>query len=83
MHKELENSLSLGLGKTEPVALGAPPLRVAEQVSDALAIDLDIESADKLPPSDDPWSEPLYVENFTRAEMAWCLHRPDARPYYA
>ena len=83
MDKELEKSPGLGLLKAEPVASSDPPVLIAQQVTDALAIDLDIQSADNLPPSDDPWSEPLYVENFTRAEMAWRLHRPDARPDHA
>ena len=40
-------------------------------------IGLDIESSDNLPAAGDPWSEPFYVENFTSAEIAWCLCQPD------
>jgi phosphopantetheine--protein transferase-like protein len=39
-------------------------------------IGLDIESSDNLPAAGDPWSEPFYVENFTSAEIAWCLCQP-------
>lgn len=54
-----------------------PPGAVPAQ--DTLAVGLDIESADNLPSLGDPWSEPFYVENFTRAEMAWCLRQPDPK----
>ena len=40
-------------------------------------IGLDIESSDNLPAAGDPRSEPFYVENFTSAEIAWCLCQPD------
>jgi phosphopantetheine--protein transferase-like protein len=40
-------------------------------------IGLDIESSDNLPAAGDPRSEPFYVENFTNAEIAWCLCQPD------
>ena len=42
-------------------------------------IGLDIESSDNLPAAGDPRSEPFYVENFTNAEIAWCLCQPDHR----
>jgi len=50
-----------------------------KRVCDAPAIGLDLESVDNMPWSGDPSSEPFYVENFTPAEMAWCLRQPDAR----
>jgi phosphopantetheinyl transferase (holo-ACP synthase) len=53
--------------------------RRAARVRQALAIGLDRESADNLPSPGDPWSEPFYVENFTRTEIAWCLCQPDPR----
>ena len=40
-------------------------------------VGLDIESSDNLPAAGDPRSEPFYVENFTSAEIAWCLCQPD------
>ena len=45
--------------------------------SHALAIGIDLESSDNLPAAGDPWTEPFYLENFTSAEIAWCLRRPD------
>ena len=51
----------------------------AEAGHDAVAIGLDLESADNLPWSGDPSSESFYVENFTGAEMAWCLRQRDPR----
>jgi phosphopantetheine--protein transferase-like protein len=44
-----------------------------------LAVGLDIECADNLPAAGDPASEPFYQENFTPAEIAWCLGQPDPR----
>lgn len=55
------------------------PADATAPAHDALAIGLDIESSDDLPWSGDPWSEPFYVENFTGAELAWCLGQPDSR----
>ena len=79
MDKELENSPSLGLLEAETVAAGSMPVNAALPAHDALAIGLDIESADNLPSAADPWAEPFYVENFTGAEIAWCLRQPDPR----
>ena len=53
--------------------------RPAAGLRHTLAIGLDFESSDRLPWSGDPRSEPFYVENFTGAEMAWCLRQPDPR----
>ena len=50
-----------------------------EPVPGALGIGFDIECSDKLPPSGDPWSEPFYRENFTPAEIGWCLRQPDSQ----
>src|ERR1035441_2239210 len=77
MDKELDNSPSPGLLNAETVAAGGLPVPAAAPARDALAVGLDIESADNLPASADPWSEPFYVDNFTRAEIAWCLRQPD------
>jgi hypothetical protein len=83
MDKELDNPPGPGLPKAETVSARGILLPAAVPAHDALAIGLDIESADNLPPPGGPWSEPFYVENFTRTEMAWCLHRPDPRPNHA
>ena len=48
-------------------------------VPGALAIGIDIECCDNLPPSSDPRSDPFYLENFTAAEIDWCQHQPDSR----
>jgi phosphopantetheine--protein transferase-like protein len=40
---------------------------------------MDIECCDNLPPSGDPWSDPFYLENFTPAEIGWCLRQPDSQ----
>jgi phosphopantetheine--protein transferase-like protein len=77
MDKELDNSPGPGLLKAATVAAGGPPVPAAAPARDALAVGLDIESADNLPSLADPWSEPFYVDNFTRAEIAWCLRQPD------
>jgi phosphopantetheine--protein transferase-like protein len=44
-----------------------------------LAIGLDIECSDNLPPSGNPWSEPFYLEHFTPAEIDWCLRQRDSQ----
>jgi phosphopantetheine--protein transferase-like protein len=77
MDKELDNSPGPGLLKAATVAAGGPPVPAAAPARDALAVGLDIESADNLPSAANPWSEPFYVDNFTRAEIAWCLRQPD------
>jgi phosphopantetheine--protein transferase-like protein len=51
----------------------------AEPVSGASAIGLDIECPDSLPPSDDQRAEPFYRENFTPAEIDWCLRQPESQ----
>jgi phosphopantetheine--protein transferase-like protein len=68
-----------GLLKAGPVAIGGQPATAAEPVPGALAIGIDIECSDNLPPSGDPWSEPFYLENFTPAEIDWCLRQPDSQ----
>ena len=55
------------------------PAPGAESGHGPLAIGLDLESADNLPWSGNPSSEAFYVENFTGAEIAWCLRQPDPR----
>jgi len=72
-------TLRPGLLKAEPAATAAPPAPAAEPARAALALGLDIESADNLPPLGDLWSEPFYVENFTPAEIAWFLRQLDPR----
>jgi phosphopantetheine--protein transferase-like protein len=68
-----------GLLKAGPVITVVPSARATEPVPRALAVGIDIECSDNLPPSSDPWSEPFYVENFTPAEIDWCLRQPDSR----
>jgi len=79
MDKELESFPSPGLRKADAVAGEGRPAHAMLPAHDGLAIGLDLESTDHLPAPDDPGSEPFYRENFTRAEMAWCLRQPDAR----
>jgi phosphopantetheine--protein transferase-like protein len=57
--------------------LNEQPALGGEPGHDALAIGLDLESADNLPWLGDPSSESFYVEHFTSAEIAWCLCQPD------
>ena len=45
----------------------------------SVGLGIDIESADNLPWSGDPRSEPFYVENFTGAEIAYCVRQADPR----
>ena len=78
MDKELDNSPGPGLLKAATVAAGGPPVPAAAPARDALAVGLDFESADNLPSAANPWSEPFYVDNFTRAEIAWCLRQPES-----
>ena len=69
-----------GLLKVGPVAAtGRQAATAAEPVPGVLAIGIDIECSDNLPASRDPWSEPFYLENFTPAEIDWCLRQPDSR----
>ena len=63
----------------EPVAAGSQPAPVAGRLSGAVALGIDLECADDLPWSGDPWSDPFYVENFGGAEIAWCLRQADPR----
>jgi phosphopantetheine--protein transferase-like protein len=63
----------------EPVATRHLPPTAAEPAPGALAIGMDIECCDNLPPSGDPWSEPFYLENFRPAEISWCLRQPDSQ----
>ena len=79
MDKELDKSPGLGLLEAETVVVGGMPVNAALPAHHALAIGLDIESADNLPSPADAWSEPFYLENFTSAEIAWCLCQPDPR----
>jgi phosphopantetheine--protein transferase-like protein len=72
-------TLGPGLLTAGPVAIGGQPATAAEPVPGALAIGIDIECSDNLPPSRDPWSEPFYLENFTPAEIDWCLRQPDSQ----
>ena len=65
-----------GLPRAGPAA-GRQPATAAEPVAPGLGIGLDIECSDNLPPSGDPWSEPFYRENFTPAEIGWCLRQRD------
>ena len=71
MDKELENSPDLGLLKAETVATEGIPVNAALPADDRLAIGLDIESADNLPASDDPWSEPFYRLLLVLARPWW------------
>ena len=77
MDKARDNSVRPELLEAGTLAAHSklPPAAVPSQ--DDLVIGLDIESADNLPWSGDPSSEPFYAENFTRTEMAWCLRQPD------
>ena len=71
MDKELENSPDLGMLKAETVATGGILAPAAAPARDALAVGLDIESADNLPASDDPWSEPFYRLLLVLARPWW------------
>jgi phosphopantetheine--protein transferase-like protein len=42
-------------------------------------IGIDIEHCDNLPAIADPWTEPFYVENFSKAEIAYCQRQPNPR----
>lgn len=57
--------------------LDAAPSSALVPISSGLGID--IECADNLPWSGDPWTEAFYVENFTAPEIAHCLRQPDPR----
>lgn len=60
-----------------PGQVASVPSPPAEPDCETLAIGIDIESADNLPSWGDAGSEPFYAENFTRAEIAWCLRQPE------
>ncbi|MDB6121119.1 MAG: hypothetical protein JWQ71_112 [Pedosphaera sp.] len=47
--------------------------------SEKLLVGVDVEHSDNLPWSGDPWSEPFYLENFTDAEIAYCLRKPEPK----
>jgi phosphopantetheine--protein transferase-like protein len=68
-----------GLLNTASIPPGHDPAIAAAPDLSALAIGLDIECCDNLPASDDPCSEPFYLENFTPAEIDWCRRQPDSR----
>lgn len=42
-------------------------------------IGIDIEHCENLPAATDPWTQPFYVENFTKAEIAYCQRQPNPR----
>jgi phosphopantetheinyl transferase (holo-ACP synthase) len=44
-----------------------------------LAVGVDIEDADNLPWIGAPAAEPFYVDNFTDAEIAYCVRQPNPR----
>ena len=56
-----------------------PAARSPQTHNDALAIGLDIESVDNSPSSGDPWSDAFYTDNFTPAEIAYCIRQPDPK----
>jgi len=45
----------------------------------ASLVGIDIEHTINLPPTGDPWSEPFFRENFTDAEIAYCIRQPHPR----
>ena len=64
-----------------PMEAASAPVVVSAPVSaePSAGIGIDIEHSDHLPTVTDPWSEPFYVENFTPAEIAYCLRQPDPK----
>ena len=65
----------------------APHANPAKTPTDATApsrvgVGIDIECADNLPWSGDPWLEPFYRENFTEAEIAYCARQANPRLWF-
>ncbi len=52
---------------------------VSKVSPDEMAVGIDIESCQTLPASADPWSDSFYRENFTAAEIAYCVRQADPR----
>jgi phosphopantetheine--protein transferase-like protein len=44
-----------------------------------MVLGIDLESRENVPASADPWSDSFYLENFTAAEIAYCVRQADPR----
>jgi holo-[acyl-carrier protein] synthase len=49
----------------------------------AISCGVDIELADNLPPTADPWEHEFYRQTFTGAEIAYCLLQENPGPHFA
>lgn len=47
--------------------------------SDNTSVGIDVELVENLPWSADPWTEPFFVENFNKEEIAYCVRQPNPR----
>jgi phosphopantetheinyl transferase (holo-ACP synthase) len=66
-------------GKAAEVRSSAPrPSEGAEQTG-GFAVGLDLEDVGNLPPANDPWNEPFYVEHFSPEEIAYAVRQADPR----
>ena len=61
---------------TPSAAPASPALPAGAEV---VEIGVDIEDARNLPWSGDPWSEPFYLENFSKPEIAYCTRQANPR----
>jgi phosphopantetheine--protein transferase-like protein len=57
----------------------APPVEPVQYSGAILGIGIDIEEVDALPPADDYREHPFYRDNFTQAEITYCIRQADVR----
>lgn len=48
-----------------------------------LSCGVDVEAISALPAAKDHWEDPFYRDNFTSAEIAYCISRPNPRMHFA
>jgi phosphopantetheine--protein transferase-like protein len=67
------------LAETGEVGGVAPPTSRSPVGGDAVKLGVDIETIDAMPKARDLRTDPFYADNFTEAEIAYCLERRDPR----
>lgn len=66
-------------GASSAPTAGAAMAASAPSGSAPVACGIDLELVENLPASDDYWEDAFYRTHFTRAEIAYCVGRPDPR----
>ena len=79
-------AVSLAAAGPMPESVPSPKARLLAEVPAAdsgLACGIDVESIAALPEAKDYWEEPFYKDNFTPAEIAYCVSQSSPRMHFA